>query len=66
MRNIAKEIIGTKIVGVSIAPMIVAGIIAFTSSAIMGSILMQPSDLELEAKEVVNLQYSSFLSKQAK
>ena len=66
MRNIAKEIIGTKIVGVSIAPMIVAGIIAFTSSAIMGSILMQPSDLELEAKEVVNLQYSSFLRKQAK
>lgn len=66
MKNLSKDIINTKIAGVSIAPMIVAGLIAFTSTAIMASMLMQPSDRELEAKEIVNTQYSSFINKQTK
>ena len=62
MKKITQNIINTRIAGVSIAPMIVAGLIAFTSTAIMGSMLMNPSDRELEAKEIVNMQYSSFLN----
>ena len=66
MKKLTQNIINTKIAGVSIAPMLVAGFIAFTSTAIMGSMLLEPSDRELEAKEIVNMQYSSFLNKQTK
>ena len=66
MSNLSKEILGKRIGGISIIPMIVAGFIAFTTSAIFGSILMEPSAKELEAKEVVNTQYTSFLKKQSK
>ena len=66
MEKIAKTILDKKIGGISITPMIAAGLIAFTCSAVAGSLLMEPSAKELEAKEVVNMQYSSFLNKQQK
>ena len=66
MQSVAKKVLEKKIGGISITPMIVAGLIAFTCSAFAGSMLMEPSAKELEAKEVVNTQYSSFLNKQQK
>ena len=66
MKKLSSGITNVKIAGISIAPMLVAGMIAFTSTAILGSMLLQPSDRELEAKEIVNQQYSSFLNKKTK
>ena len=66
MSNSAKALLEKKIGGLSIAPMIAAGLIAFTCSAVAGSVLLEPSAKELEAKEIVNSKYTSFLNKQKK
>ena len=53
MKKLTQNIINTKIAGVSIAPMLVAGFIAFTSTAIMGSMLLEPSDRDSKLKKLL-------------